>query len=214
MDPVRLEALGRRLAERHASTTPPAPARSLLGYAESARTGDWSLRSALVRFAQPEPQRAADLLELVRRLDAVLQPVSRVLERHVVACDPSLGPTLDDVEAASVGPPATPVADVRVADLARVAEAVPGGVGPLVAGYSEVAPLDAEEGPSIALLGVALDFDRLADTLAAWADQGPADPPVDALDATVGRVRARLDELGVPVEEWTEPTRRGARRRS
>jgi hypothetical protein len=41
-------------------------------YAEKARVGDWSLRSALVRFAQPEPERAAEVLHLVRRLDAVL----------------------------------------------------------------------------------------------------------------------------------------------
>ena len=34
----------------------------LVDYAGLARVGDWSLRSALVRFAQPEPERAAALL--------------------------------------------------------------------------------------------------------------------------------------------------------
>jgi hypothetical protein len=40
------------------------------------------MRSALVRFAQPEPARAAALLELVRRLDTVLGHVTRLLEQE------------------------------------------------------------------------------------------------------------------------------------
>ena len=44
----------------------------LVAYAEVGRVDDWSLRSALVRFAQPEPERAAALLRVVRRLDQVL----------------------------------------------------------------------------------------------------------------------------------------------
>jgi hypothetical protein len=54
-----------------AEIEPPELAR-LVDFAERPRTRDWSLRSALVRYAQPEPQRVNDILELVRRVDAVL----------------------------------------------------------------------------------------------------------------------------------------------
>ncbi len=53
----------------------------LIDYAETERVGQWSLRSALVRYAQPEPVRAGHVLELVRRLDAALAPSRSRLER-------------------------------------------------------------------------------------------------------------------------------------
>jgi len=40
------------------------------GFADAPRDGDWSLRAALVRFAQPEPVLAGAVLELVRRTEA------------------------------------------------------------------------------------------------------------------------------------------------
>lgn len=215
MDEARLEAVGRRLAERHREPVEAAPDGSLLNHAESARVGDWSLRSALVRFAQPEPVRAANLLELVRRLDAVLHHVARPLERHTVRCDRALGPDLDGVEAALGGPDALdPYPDTRGADLARVARALPEGFPVVLTAYEREQPLDPEERPAIPLLEVALDLDGLAATLTAWADRGPADPPAVEVDVTCAAVRARMDELGVPAEEWSEPARRGPRRRS
>jgi hypothetical protein len=54
-----------------AEIEPPELAR-LVDFAERPRTHDWTLRSALVRYAQPEPQRVNDILELVRRVDAAL----------------------------------------------------------------------------------------------------------------------------------------------
>jgi len=54
-----------------AEIEPPELAR-LVDFAERPRTRDWTLRSALVRYAQPEPQRVNDVLELVRRVDAAL----------------------------------------------------------------------------------------------------------------------------------------------
>ena len=39
-----------------------------LDVAERPRSTGWSLRAALVRYAQPQPQRASDLIELVRRI--------------------------------------------------------------------------------------------------------------------------------------------------
>lgn len=51
-----------------APVEPPELAR-LLDVAERARVDDWSLRSALVRYAQPEPERVARLVEVLRRLE-------------------------------------------------------------------------------------------------------------------------------------------------
>jgi hypothetical protein len=45
---------------------------ALLDYAERPRGGDWSLRAALTRYAQPQPQRVGDLLELIRRIEFAL----------------------------------------------------------------------------------------------------------------------------------------------
>jgi hypothetical protein len=54
-----------------AEIDPPELAR-LVDYAERPRTSDWSLRAALVRYAQPQPQRVNDLLDVVRRTDFAL----------------------------------------------------------------------------------------------------------------------------------------------
>ncbi|MGH8985440.1 MAG: hypothetical protein ACRDY6_16400 [Acidimicrobiia bacterium] len=59
---------------------PPELAR-LLDFAERPRVDDWSLRAALVRYAQPEPERAARLLELVRRAEGALHRHGKLLER-------------------------------------------------------------------------------------------------------------------------------------
>lgn len=54
---------------------------AIVEYAERPRVGEWSLRSALVRYAQPEPTRAGAVLELVRRTDGALKAHAKVLER-------------------------------------------------------------------------------------------------------------------------------------
>jgi hypothetical protein len=64
-----------------AEITPPALAR-LVDFAERPRTHEWSLRAALVRYAQPEPQRVEALLESVRRIDFALGKQSKRLERE------------------------------------------------------------------------------------------------------------------------------------
>lgn len=56
-----------------ADVEPPELAR-LIDYAERPRAHDWSLRSALTRYAQGQPQRASDLLELVRRIEFAVGP--------------------------------------------------------------------------------------------------------------------------------------------
>lgn len=55
-----------------ADPEPPELAR-LVAFAERPRAGDWSLRSALCRYAQPQPQRVSDVLESVRRIESALQ---------------------------------------------------------------------------------------------------------------------------------------------
>jgi hypothetical protein len=59
---------------------PPELAR-LIDFAERPRAGDWSLRSGLVRYAQPEPERVNQILEHVRRVDAALRGHSKVIQR-------------------------------------------------------------------------------------------------------------------------------------
>jgi hypothetical protein len=60
---------------------PPELAR-LVDLSEQPRNQGWSLRAALTRYAQPEPLRASQILELVRRIDATLHPQRRVMEKE------------------------------------------------------------------------------------------------------------------------------------
>ena len=84
-------AVGQLVAQEHGSASPSGEGHRLIDFAEAERDGGWSLRSALVRFAQPEPVRASAVLELVRRTDAALGPSRNLLERDTVATDPDLG---------------------------------------------------------------------------------------------------------------------------
>lgn len=59
---------------------PPELAR-LVDFAERPRVQDWSLRAALVRYAQPEPERTQQILELVRRIEFALRPHRKAIER-------------------------------------------------------------------------------------------------------------------------------------
>ena len=45
---------------------------ALVDVSERPRAGNWSLRAALTRYAQGQPRRVSDLLELVRRIEAAL----------------------------------------------------------------------------------------------------------------------------------------------
>jgi hypothetical protein len=60
----------------------PAPLARLVDYAERPRVGGWSLRSALVRYAQPQPQRVSNVLDAVRRIEFALRPHLKLLERE------------------------------------------------------------------------------------------------------------------------------------
>jgi hypothetical protein len=89
---------------------PPELAR-LIDFAERPRVDDWSLRAALVRYAQPEPARVAQILELVRRIDAALATHRSVLERDGDA----LWAAVADESAGATGPDATVVGLLRAA---------------------------------------------------------------------------------------------------
>lgn len=76
----------------------------LVELAERSRVDDWTLRSALCRYAQPEPARVAAVLTLVRRWEAAVHGHLPVLrregERYLAAAgagddaDPALDATL------------------------------------------------------------------------------------------------------------------------
>jgi hypothetical protein len=64
-----------------AEVEPPELAR-VLDYAERPRVGDWSLRSALCRYASPHPGRVSAVLDLVRRIDFALHPEAKRLAKE------------------------------------------------------------------------------------------------------------------------------------
>ena len=78
-----------------AEVEPPELAR-LLDFAERPRTGDWSLRAALTRYAQPQPQRVGDLLEVVRRVEFGIRPHLKAIERDGAVVWASLSTDGDD----------------------------------------------------------------------------------------------------------------------
>ncbi|MDH3300506.1 MAG: hypothetical protein OES24_08360 [Acidimicrobiia bacterium] len=208
-DPVRL---GRELAARHGSNAAEVDeTRTLLQAAESPRVDDWTLRSALVRFAQPQPDLASAILESVRRTQAVLDPMARELMRHGVVTDRGLAVSADG----GLMPMADPLPDVRVADLARLFREHPGGddaPAELIDGYATATesvgsePLAPAERMAVPLLAVLLVLDELADVLAHWASTvAPADPPV-AEATRLGRLAFdRLGALGVAREPRERP---------
>lgn len=56
----------------------------LADVAERPRTGDWSLRAALVRYGQRDPIRVQQLLEVVRRYEGALKPHVKLLQKGEV----------------------------------------------------------------------------------------------------------------------------------
>lgn len=187
--------LGRMLGERHATATPTEAGHFLIDYAEAERVGRWSLRSALVRYAQPQAERASAILELVRRTDAALASHRALLERHPVAVDPDLGRGSDPT-AARLWP------DARITDLARLDHRCTALIADAVAGYESVSTLTADEHRLIPILGVAVAMDELADALTDWAVDIRRPRPDDLVDSTCRSVEQRLDELGVARESF------------
>ena len=67
----------------------------LADFAERSRVDDWSLRSALCRYAQPQPVRVSSVLDLVRRGEAALRPNVKKLEKAVA--DPNVAALLEAI---------------------------------------------------------------------------------------------------------------------
>lgn len=84
----------------------------IVDFSERPRTHEWSLRAALVRYAQPEPQRVNDLLDLVRRTEAALGARTADIARHGTA----LWSALEDGQPGAV--------DAGLVGLLRVAQAL------------------------------------------------------------------------------------------
>ena len=132
----------------------------LLDFAERPRVEDWSLRAALVRYAQPEPERAAQILELVRRIDAALRQHRKLFERD----------------------------------------------GPVV--WTQLTGSGSSNGGSPEVIGIletAVELDRLADRLAAWAVDRAGERPDEVVDEVIADLTRRLDAHGVPREARSRP---------
>ena len=91
-----------------AEIEPPELAR-VVDFAERSRTGDWSLRSALVRYAEGQPVRVSLLIEQVRRIEGAFHALGKVLEKRG-------GELWSAVDATDVA-----ADDVKLVDLIRAA---------------------------------------------------------------------------------------------
>ncbi len=206
---MNIEEVAGALAERHQALAEPDPRISVINYAESPRVDDWTLRSALVRLAQPEAARVAAVLEVVRRCDAALQPLARTIEARTVSCDHDL--TAAELTADGGRPDrGRRYPDGRVVDLARLTRHHPAEADGLVVAYDAVAGLDPAERSAIPILEVALALDELAEQLTRWAaSERPGAIPTDALDTVCAQTWAHMDRAGIPVERpWTGPRSR------
>ncbi len=164
---------------------------SILNYAEAPRVGDWTLRSALVRLAQPHPLRSEAVLQLVRRLDAAIRPMVRPLQQHGVTSQ------------RSIPGGAQKIADTRLVDVASDSA--------VLAAYGEMVELDDAEQASIHLVDLALQLDKLSNTLSAWAAAGSDGAPLAEIDNTCARVLKAMNDGGVPEEARWDGPRGGAR---
>jgi hypothetical protein len=83
---------------------------NLVDFSERPRTGDWSLRAALCRYAQPQPARVSRVLDSVRRIEWALQSQRGVLEKEGQA----IWSEVDDGRSPATGPHAPLVELLRV----------------------------------------------------------------------------------------------------
>ncbi|HUW02831.1 MAG TPA: hypothetical protein VMW08_10805 [Acidimicrobiales bacterium] len=165
-------AVGRELADVHQRGGAAGP--SLHEYVERLHPGGWSMRAALVRYGQPEPRRAAELLELTRRAESGYHEHARRIER-----------------------------EPRLSDLARALEAFGHDYPALLDAYLlEGDPLDDEATSTVPVLAVAAALDDVGALVASWAVEAGADRPDDEIDRVCTRAAAQLDALGVERQEW------------
>lgn len=144
----------------------------LVDLAERPRTGDWSVRAALCRYAQPQPERSAAVLSVLRRVEAEFGRNLATLR--------SDGAELLEGALAAGGADADLGAD-------------------LTAGGNDVTATDSEH-LLVGLLVVASVLDDLGDVLATWAVDRSGERPDGEVDDVLQRVVPRLEQLGVAEE--------------
>ena len=64
----------------------------LIDVSERPRIGNWSLRAALTRYGQPQPQGTSDFIEVLRRIEVAVHRSSTDLAQH----GPALWAALND----------------------------------------------------------------------------------------------------------------------
>lgn len=129
----------------------PAALARLVDFAERARTQNWSLRAALVRYAQPAPQRVNDVLDLVRRAEWALGQHTRVLHRE--------GASLWEALDADTRP--SDEEQAQLVELLRVVQELD-GLGDVLAGWAADISRDRPDAPVDETIG---DVGRRLDAL-------------------------------------------------
>ena len=84
---------------------------ALIDVAERPRAGNWSLRAALTRYGQPQPQRTSNLIEVLRRIEVAVHGSLPQLHEH--------GPDLWDELTAGAAPTHDHAALVELLKLIR-----------------------------------------------------------------------------------------------
>lgn len=104
-----------------AAEVEPAELAQLLDLAERPRVENWSLRAALTRYAQPQPQRGSAVIELVRRCEAALHPHAKVLAKRGHELWASVAA---DGDAGAGSGPASGTDDARIVGVLRAMQAL------------------------------------------------------------------------------------------
>lgn len=120
----------------------PAELARLIDFAERPRVQDWSLRAALVRYAQGQPRRVSEVIELVRRLEFAIRPHLKSLARDGSAVWAALQSDDGDSEAHAAVPLLRCMAELdRLGDVLAAWAADPTGDRPDAAVDETVAEL-------------------------------------------------------------------------
>lgn len=130
----------------------------LLDFAERPRVADWSLRAALTRYGQPQPQRASDVTVLLRRIDFALKQHADAFHRD----GPALWAALQSGTAA----------DEPIVGLLRIASELD-RLGDALAAW---AVERAGERPDADVDAVIDELSKRLDVLGVARDEGPPRP--------------------------------------
>ena len=139
----------------------PSELAQVVDFAERSRVGDWSLRSAQVRYAEGQPVRVSQLLEQVRRTETAFHALGKVLEKR----GPELWAAVDGGE---VSPD-----EERIVDLVRAAMELD-GLGDKLATWADDR---AGPRPDDAVDAVTADVQRRLDDLGLPREEPMARPP-------------------------------------